>query len=126
MMKRSTVSRAITGPSCGSRMCRKVCVGAAPSTSAASSRSRGTAWSRASRKRKAKGKYRQASNAITVSSASGTSNCQPRIDTSCSRWLRNAIGRSQPRKRVPQLLAMPNWGLSMISQTNVTATTGAT
>ena len=50
----------------------------------------------------------------------------PKIDTSLLRWLRNAIGSSQPSSRVPQWLATPNCGLSIVVQANVAATIGAT
>ena len=91
----------------------------APSTSAASSRVPGTACSRAVRKRKANGNERQASNTITVSNATG-------MPSTVRPSLRKAIGESQPSSRVPQWLATPNCGLSIVFQANVTATIGVT
>ena len=39
---------------------------------------------------------------------------------------RNAIGSFQPSSRVPQWLATPNCGFSMVFQAKVAATMGAT
>ena len=98
----------------------------APSICAAFSRSRGNAWMRAVRNRNANGKYRHASNTITVSRATGTVNSIPSTVTSAERCDRNAMGSSQPNTSVPIALTMPNCGLSIVCHTNVTATTGAT
>jgi hypothetical protein len=112
-MKRSSASTAIVGSNCGRTTCRKICVGVAPSTRAASSSVAGAASRRAMRKRKANGNERHISKTMTVSSAHG-------------RWERNEIGSSQPSRLVPISFTMPNWGLSMTLHTKVAATTGAT
>ena len=46
-----------------------------------------------------------------------------RVPVRCSR---NGIGSFQPSRSVPMAFTMPSSGLSMICQTKVTATTGAT
>ena len=71
------------------------------------------------RNRKANGNERQASNAITESSAIG-------MPSTGRPSLRKAVGESQPSSRVPQWFTTPNCGLSMVFQAKVTATIGAT
>jgi hypothetical protein len=125
-MKRSTAMSAITPMSCGSRMWRKICVGVAPSTLAASSSSGGAACSRARMNRNANGNDFHASKTITVSSAVGTPRLIPNNVIVPFSWLRKGIGAFQPRMSVPIALTKPSWGESSTCQTNVTATTGAT
>ena len=121
-MKRSSASTATVGSSCGHTMWRKRCVGVAPSSRPASSSASGTACRRAVRKRKANGKERHISKAITVSSAVGRG-----IPSTVEvRWLRKATGSSHPSRPVPHWLTMPNCGLSITPHTKVAATTGAT
>ena len=106
-------------------MWRNCWSGVAPSTVAASSRVPGIASSRAVRKRKAKGKDRQASKRMTVSSAIEIGSSSPKSEMFLGS-LRKAIGFSHRLSSRPQKLTIPNCGLSIVFQTKVAATTGAT
>ena len=107
-------------------MWRKICVGVAPSTRAASSSSPGTACSRARMNRNANGNDFQDSKKITISSAVGTPKLTPNSVISPRSWLRNGMGESQPSKSVPTALTNPSCGESSTRQMNAIATTGAT
>ena len=126
-MKRSTVSTAIVGSSCGQQDVAEALASAWHRRSARPRRApRERLRSRAVRKRKANGNERHASKQITVIRAIGRSICSPKIETGSERCERNATGSSQPSTVVPNQFTQPYCGLSSVDQTNVAATTGAT
>ena len=84
----------ITAVICGSVILKNFWKGLAPSTSAASYNSFGIAWSLARINKKAKGKYLQISNIITVVSANLNLKSKPKILISIYFCPRRFIGVS--------------------------------